>query len=51
GSEEDCKVHCVKEWMAGKACAERQKSYTIGRAHCSGQKFDVFKCLDHCAAP
>ncbi|GFR45891.1 hypothetical protein Agub_g7347, partial [Astrephomene gubernaculifera] len=49
--EEECKVHCVREWAAYKACAERIKSDTTGQAHCSGQYFDFWKCIDHCAAP
>ncbi|KAJ9511761.1 hypothetical protein QJQ45_022634, partial [Haematococcus lacustris] len=46
--EEECKAHCVKEWQAYKACAERIKSDTTGQAHCSGQYFDFWHCVDHC---
>ncbi|KXZ52542.1 hypothetical protein GPECTOR_9g586 [Gonium pectorale] len=49
--EEECKPHCVREWAAYKACAERIKDDTTGQAHCSGQYFDFWKCVDHCAAP
>ncbi|PNH01742.1 Cytochrome b-c1 complex subunit 6, partial [Tetrabaena socialis] len=48
--EEDCKPHCVKEWAAYKACAERIKSDTTGQAHCSGQYFDFWHCVDHCVS-
>ena len=47
--EESCKPHCIKELLAYQACAKR----IAGKkdAHCTGQYFDYWKCIDHCAAP
>lgn len=33
------------------ACAERIKSDKTGQAHCSGQYFDFWHCVDHCVSP
>lgn len=33
------------------ACVERIKSDTTGEAHCTGQYFDYWSCVDHCVAP
>eukprot|EP00199_Chlamydomonas_sp_CCMP681_P008246 CAMPEP_0119104254 /NCGR_PEP_ID=MMETSP1180-20130426/2509_1 /TAXON_ID=3052 ORGANISM="Chlamydomonas cf sp, Strain CCMP681" /NCGR_SAMPLE_ID=MMETSP1180 /ASSEMBLY_ACC=CAM_ASM_000741 /LENGTH=69 /DNA_ID=CAMNT_0007088955 /DNA_START=100 /DNA_END=309 /DNA_ORIENTATION=+ len=49
--EEHCKAHCVKEWQLYQACVERIKADTTGTKHCSGQYFDFWHCVDHCAAP
>ncbi|KAF5837872.1 ubiquinol:cytochrome c oxidoreductase 8 kDa subunit [Dunaliella salina] len=49
--EEECKPHCVKQWQEYKACVERIQGDTTGQAHCSGQYFDFWHCVDHCAAP
>ena len=32
------------------ACADRIKSDTTGQAHCSGQYFDFWHCVDHCVS-
>jgi ubiquinol-cytochrome c reductase subunit 6 len=33
------------------ACAERVEKDTSGEAHCTGQYFDYWHCVDKCAAP
>ena len=30
------------------ACAKRIEKDTTGEAHCTGQYFDMWKCIDHC---
>lgn len=52
--EEGCKVECLKAWNEYKACAERIKNEPHGHggpAHCTGQYFDYWACIDKCAAP
>lgn len=48
--EEACKPKCVKALMAYQACEERIKADTTGEAHCTGQYFDYWACVDKCAA-
>ncbi len=36
--------------LSEQACAERIKNDTTGQAHCSGQYFDFWKCVDHCVS-
>jgi len=48
--EERCKIHCVKELKAYEACADRIKNDATGEAHCTGQYFDFWRCIDGCAA-
>jgi len=47
--EEKCKPGCAKYWKEYEACAERVQQK--GEGHCSGQYFDFYHCIDHCAAP
>lgn len=49
--EEDCKPQCVKSLLAYQACAERIQSDETGEAHCTGQYFDYYACIDKCVAP
>lgn len=49
--EDACKVECLKELYNYKACIERIKSDESGEAHCTGQYFDYWSCVDKCAAP
>jgi len=49
--EETCKPKCVKFLMEYEACAERIKKDTTGEAHCTGQYFDYWTCIDKCTAP
>jgi len=37
--------------MEYEACAERIKKDTTGEAHCTGQYFDYWSCIDKCTAP
>lgn len=48
--EELCKPHCVKQMLQYEACAERIKDDKTGQAHCTGQYFDYYHCVDKCAA-
>eukprot|EP00240_Pyramimonas_obovata_P019041 CAMPEP_0118933272 /NCGR_PEP_ID=MMETSP1169-20130426/11860_1 /TAXON_ID=36882 /ORGANISM="Pyramimonas obovata, Strain CCMP722" /LENGTH=69 /DNA_ID=CAMNT_0006876011 /DNA_START=82 /DNA_END=291 /DNA_ORIENTATION=+ len=48
--EEACKPRCVKALLAYQACAERIESDETGEAHCTGQYFDYYSCIDKCAA-
>lgn len=49
--EDKCKSSCVSYLTALKACEDRVKKDTTGEAHCTGQNFDYWKCLDSCVAP
>ncbi|KAL4423424.1 hypothetical protein ABPG77_010002 [Micractinium sp. CCAP 211/92] len=49
--EESCKPQCVKAWLEYQACAERVEKDESGEAHCTGQYFDYWHCIDKCAAP
>lgn len=49
--ENSCKPQCIKELLAYKACAKRIKDDESGEAHCTGQYFDYWHCIDKCAAP
>eukprot|EP00897_Mesotaenium_endlicherianum_P001552 jgi/Mesen1/1424/ME001303S00471 len=48
--EESCKPRCVKQLLAYEACAERIEKSDNEEAHCTGQYFDYWKCIDKCAA-
>lgn len=37
--------------MQYKACTKRIKDDESGEAHCTGQYFDYWHCIDKCAAP
>ncbi len=49
--EEACKPKCVKPFIQYQACVERIAKDTTGEAHCTGQYFDYWSCIDACAAP
>ncbi|KAK3244087.1 hypothetical protein CYMTET_46288 [Cymbomonas tetramitiformis] len=49
--EEACKPQCVKALLAYEACAQRIESDETGEAHCTGQYFDYYACIDKCVAP
>ena len=48
--EEACKPKCINALMEYEACVKRIESDTTGEAHCTGQYFDYFSCIDACAA-
>eukprot|EP00192_Tetraselmis_astigmatica_P022868 CAMPEP_0117663408 /NCGR_PEP_ID=MMETSP0804-20121206/8589_1 /TAXON_ID=1074897 /ORGANISM="Tetraselmis astigmatica, Strain CCMP880" /LENGTH=68 /DNA_ID=CAMNT_0005470409 /DNA_START=69 /DNA_END=275 /DNA_ORIENTATION=+ len=48
--EEKCKPNCVKALVEYQACTERIEKDTTGEAHCTGQYFDYWACIDKCAA-
>ncbi|KAI3426882.1 hypothetical protein D9Q98_006828 [Chlorella vulgaris] len=48
--EEACKPQCVKLLLQYEACAERVEKDESGEAHCTGQYFDYWHCIDKCAA-
>ena len=47
--ERSCKPSCVKQLMAYQACTKRIEGKHD--AHCTGQYFDYWHCIDKCAAP
>ena len=47
--EESCKPECMKQLLAYQRCAKRIKGHS--GAHCTGQYFDYYACIDHCTAP
>lgn len=47
--EEKCMPKCEKFVKAYEACAERIKGDETGEAHCTGQYFDMYACVDECA--
>lgn len=47
--EDSCKVECLKLLHTYKACTERIKDDKD--AHCVGQYFDYWACIDKCASP
>eukprot|EP00216_Chloropicon_sp_CCMP2111_P004210 CAMPEP_0198234604 /NCGR_PEP_ID=MMETSP1446-20131203/589_1 /TAXON_ID=1461542 ORGANISM="Unidentified sp, Strain CCMP2111" /NCGR_SAMPLE_ID=MMETSP1446 /ASSEMBLY_ACC=CAM_ASM_001112 /LENGTH=80 /DNA_ID=CAMNT_0043915409 /DNA_START=9 /DNA_END=251 /DNA_ORIENTATION=- len=49
--EETCKPKCVKAFVQYQQCVERIASDTTGDAHCTGQYFDYWACIDECTAP
>ena len=49
--EEFCKTKCVKTWVSYQECVERIEKDTTGEAHCTGQYFDYYACVDKCVAP
>ncbi|EKX31795.1 hypothetical protein GUITHDRAFT_91152 [Guillardia theta CCMP2712] len=56
--EESCKGHCQKYLKELEACTERVNKIIAEakpgdevQAHCTGQYFDFWHCIDHCAAP
>ena len=52
--EEDCKkAKCVKYVKAYDECVDRIRSGKVHHegANCTGQYFDLWHCIDACAAP
>eukprot|EP00184_Porphyridium_aerugineum_P004610 CAMPEP_0184696510 /NCGR_PEP_ID=MMETSP0313-20130426/3773_1 /TAXON_ID=2792 /ORGANISM="Porphyridium aerugineum, Strain SAG 1380-2" /LENGTH=67 /DNA_ID=CAMNT_0027155141 /DNA_START=173 /DNA_END=376 /DNA_ORIENTATION=- len=49
--EEGCKPKCIKELTEYEKCKERISKDTTGEAHCTGQYFDFWACVDKCAMP
>ena len=49
--EEACKPKCAKFIAAYDACVARVEKDTTGEAHCTGQYFDMWGCVDKCVAP
>ena len=49
--EEACKPKCAKFIAAYDACVARVEKDTTGEAHCTGQYFDMWGCIDKCVAP
>ena len=49
--EEACKPKCQKFIEAYEACSTRIEKDATGEAHCTGQYFDMWGCVDHCVAP
>lgn len=51
--EEKCKAQCTKYQKAYDACAERIRKGEVHQegANCSGQYFELWHCIDKCAAP
>jgi len=50
--EEDlCKPKCIKSFVAYQECVERVEKDETGEAHCTGQYFDYWACIDACTAP
>jgi ubiquinol-cytochrome c reductase subunit 6 len=49
--EEACKPQCEKFVAAYDACVGRVEKDTTGEAHCTGQYFDMWGCIDKCVAP
>jgi len=47
--EEACKPGCASYWKKYEECAARVQAK--GEGHCSGQYFEFYHCIDHCAAP
>ncbi|KAI8106031.1 hypothetical protein M9435_000581 [Picochlorum sp. BPE23] len=48
--EESCKPKCIKAWLEYEACQKRVGEDTTGEAHCTGQYFDYWHCVDKCTA-
>lgn len=47
--EEACKPECIKQLLAYQQCVKRIEGKP--EAHCTGQYFDYWHCVDHCTAP
>jgi ubiquinol-cytochrome c reductase subunit 6 len=48
--EEKCKPQCIKAFLKYEECAKRIAEDTTGEAHCTGQYFDYWHCIDKCAS-
>eukprot|EP00227_Mantoniella_beaufortii_P015883 CAMPEP_0197592196 /NCGR_PEP_ID=MMETSP1326-20131121/14912_1 /TAXON_ID=1155430 /ORGANISM="Genus nov. species nov., Strain RCC2288" /LENGTH=73 /DNA_ID=CAMNT_0043157867 /DNA_START=37 /DNA_END=258 /DNA_ORIENTATION=- len=49
--DEACKPKCNNFIKAYEACGVRIEKDTTGQAHCTGQYFDMWGCIDKCVAP
>lgn len=50
-AEEMCKPRCIKFLAEYNACEERIKDEKLKDVgHCTGQAFDLWGCVDKCAA-
>jgi ubiquinol-cytochrome c reductase subunit 6 len=47
--EELCKPKCEAFQKLYDACVERIADDETGEKHCTGQYFDLWQCIDHCA--
>ncbi len=47
--EESCKPECIKPLLEYQACVKR--IHGKPEAHCTGQFFDLYACIDKCTAP
>ena len=47
--EEACKPECIKQLLSYQQCVKRIEGKP--EAHCTGQYFDYWHCIDHCTAP
>jgi ubiquinol-cytochrome c reductase subunit 6 len=47
--EEACKPECIKQLLAYQQCTKRIEGNP--EAHCTGQYFDYWHCIDKCTAP
>lgn len=47
--EDACKPECMKQLLAYQRCTKRIKGHQ--GAHCTGQYFDYWECVDKCTAP
>jgi len=46
-----CLIAALAPQPGAQACVERIQGDTTGQAHCSGQYFDFWHCVDHCVSP
>eukprot|EP00740_Mantoniella_antarctica_P017755 CAMPEP_0181376868 /NCGR_PEP_ID=MMETSP1106-20121128/17567_1 /TAXON_ID=81844 /ORGANISM="Mantoniella antarctica, Strain SL-175" /LENGTH=70 /DNA_ID=CAMNT_0023495513 /DNA_START=44 /DNA_END=256 /DNA_ORIENTATION=+ len=49
--EEACRPKCAAFQTAYEGCITRIEKDTSGEAHCTGQYFDMWSCIDKCVAP
>jgi ubiquinol-cytochrome c reductase subunit 6 len=47
-AENECNGRCASQWAQYNACAQRISNDKTGEKNCSGQYFDVWKCIDQC---
>lgn len=49
--EEECRPQCAKFVLKYDECAKRVEQDSSGEAHCTGQFFDLQRCIDQCVRP
>jgi len=49
--EKECEPKCSHPAKLYQDCVDRIKVDKTGVKHCTGQKFDFWRCIDKCAAP